>query len=286
MPRGNTEYLKIVGGETDNLNMGAEGIPIAVEVEEAFLRSMLDSSDDVMYAAKADGEIIGIANVSRLKRRMSHRASIGISVRQCAWHSGVGTALMEALLAFAGKTAPERLELGCAPIAAAPFTCSAFDYKRSERSPHFLRSTQIALRLHGAPPEKQRLRQMHYVQAKGILSAGNGMNLYRGCTHGCITAIQAAVCHDPFEDIEVKENALTLLEDALRRKRSACMLGNRRNDDRIPPIGLSCLPRRAPAFRPLRYGLRASHYKQNPTACCATLISCRPSTSGQNAWCR
>ena len=71
------EYLKIVGGETDNLNMGAEGIPITVEVEEAFLRSMLDSSDNVMYAAKADGEIIGIANVSRLKRRMSHRASIG-----------------------------------------------------------------------------------------------------------------------------------------------------------------------------------------------------------------
>lgn len=105
------EYLKIVGGETDNLNMGAEGIPIAVEVEEAFLRSMLDSSDDVMYAAKADGEIIGIANVSRLKRRMSHRASIGISVQQCAWHCGVGTALMEALLAFARKNGIEQLEL-------------------------------------------------------------------------------------------------------------------------------------------------------------------------------
>ena len=104
------EYLKIVGGETDNLNMGAEGIPITVEVEEAFLRSMLDSYD-VMYAAKADGEIIGIANVSRLKRRMSHRASIGISVRQCAWHSGVGTALMEALLAFARKNGIEQLEL-------------------------------------------------------------------------------------------------------------------------------------------------------------------------------
>ncbi len=67
------DYLKIVGRETDNLNMGAEGIPITVEVEEAFLRSMLDSSDDVMYAAKADGEIIGIANVSRLKRRMKRR---------------------------------------------------------------------------------------------------------------------------------------------------------------------------------------------------------------------
>ena len=27
---------------------------------------------------------------------------------------------------------------------------------------------------------------MHIVEAKGILSAKNGMNLYRGCSHGCI----------------------------------------------------------------------------------------------------
>ena len=69
---------------------------------------------------------------------------------------------------------------------------------------------------------------MHYVQAKGILSAGNGMNLYRGCTHGCIYCDSRSRCYrmdHAFEDIEVKENALTLLEDALRRKRSACMLG-------------------------------------------------------------
>ena len=105
------EYLKIIGGETDNLNMGAEGMPITVEAEEAFLRSLLDSPDGVMYAAKAEGEIIGIANVSRKKRRMSHRASIGISVRRCAWHGGVGTALMEALIAFARKNGIEQLEL-------------------------------------------------------------------------------------------------------------------------------------------------------------------------------
>jgi len=42
---------------------------------------------------------------------MSHRASIGISVRQCAWRCGVGTALMEALLAFARKNGIEQLEL-------------------------------------------------------------------------------------------------------------------------------------------------------------------------------
>ncbi len=105
------EYLKAVGGETDNLNMGAEGLPTTVENEEAFLRSMIGSPDGVMYTAKEDGEIIGIAHVSRLKRRMSHRASIGVSVRRCAWHRGVGTALMDKLVAFSRNNGIEQLEL-------------------------------------------------------------------------------------------------------------------------------------------------------------------------------
>ncbi len=69
---------------------------------------------------------------------------------------------------------------------------------------------------------------MHYVKAKGILSSQNGMNLYRGCTHGCIYCDSRSSCYrmdHAFEDIEVKENALELLEDALRRKRKRCMIG-------------------------------------------------------------
>lgn len=69
---------------------------------------------------------------------------------------------------------------------------------------------------------------MHYVNAKGILSAQNGMNLYRGCTHGCIYCDGRSKCyqltHD-FEDIEVKQNAPELLEKALRSKRKKCMIG-------------------------------------------------------------
>lgn len=69
---------------------------------------------------------------------------------------------------------------------------------------------------------------MHKVQAKGILSASNGMNIYRGCTHGCIYCDSRSECyqmnHD-FEDIEVKENAPQLLEQALRSKRKRCMIG-------------------------------------------------------------
>lgn len=69
---------------------------------------------------------------------------------------------------------------------------------------------------------------MHFVQAKGILSASNGMNLYRGCTHGCIYCDSRSNCYQinhPFEDIEVKENAPLLLEKALRSKRKKCMIG-------------------------------------------------------------
>ena len=60
---------------------------------------------------------------------------------------------------------------------------------------------------------------MHFVEAKGILSSNNGMNLYRGCTHGCIYCDSRSKCygftHD-FEYIEVKANALQLLEKALK----------------------------------------------------------------------
>lgn len=69
---------------------------------------------------------------------------------------------------------------------------------------------------------------MHFVNAKGILSTHNGINIYRGCTHGCIYCDSRSDCyqmdHD-FEDIEVKQNAPMLLEDALRRKRKKCMIG-------------------------------------------------------------
>jgi len=69
---------------------------------------------------------------------------------------------------------------------------------------------------------------MHFVDAKGILSAGNGMNLYRGCTHGCIYCDSRSRCYGfthAFEDIEVKRNAPELLERALRAKRKKCMIG-------------------------------------------------------------
>ena len=72
---------------------------------------------------------------------------------------------------------------------------------------------------------------MHFVDAKGILTGSGGwggMNIYRGCTHGCIYCDSRSRCYQfthPFEDVEVKRNAPELLENALRSKRKRCMIG-------------------------------------------------------------
>ncbi len=79
----------------------------------------------------------------------------------------------------------------------------------------------------------------HYEEVKGILSAKNGMNIYRGCQHGCIycDARSSCYCIDHiFEDILVKQNALTLLEDALNRKRKKCMIGTGAMSDPYMPL--------------------------------------------------
>ncbi len=73
--------------------------------------------------------------------------------------------------------------------------------------------------------------KMHFTNAKSILSAKNGycgINIYRGCTHGCIYCDSRSTCYQfthPFEDVEVKQNAPELLERALKSKQKTCMIG-------------------------------------------------------------
>ena len=80
---------------------------------------------------------------------------------------------------------------------------------------------------------------MHYTKAKSILSPNNGMNLYRGCQHGCIYCDSRSKCYQmnhAFEDIEVKENALELLREALKAKRRRCMIGTGAMTDPYIPL--------------------------------------------------
>lgn len=80
---------------------------------------------------------------------------------------------------------------------------------------------------------------MHKINAKSILGPKNGMNLYRGCLHGCIYCDARSTCYQMnhvFEDIAVKANAPKLLEEALRRKRKRCMIGTGAMSDPYLPL--------------------------------------------------
>ncbi|MBR6208826.1 MAG: radical SAM protein [Oscillospiraceae bacterium] len=79
---------------------------------------------------------------------------------------------------------------------------------------------------------------MHYVDAKSLLTRWNGMNLYRGCAHGCIYCDSRSVCYQfshPFEDIEVKQNAPQLLEEILKRRRKKIVISTGSMSDPYQP---------------------------------------------------
>ena len=105
------DYLKFIGGETDNLSFGAEGVPLDLETEQDYLRSQCESTDNVQYLAKVKDEIIGTASLNRKHKRMSHRGVFGISLKKAWWGCGAASALMEAILAFAKENGFEQLNL-------------------------------------------------------------------------------------------------------------------------------------------------------------------------------
>jgi DNA repair photolyase len=80
---------------------------------------------------------------------------------------------------------------------------------------------------------------MHFKEYKGILSQNNGMNISRGCIHGCIYCDARSKCYNinhEFEDVEIKINAPKLLEEALKKKRKKCMIVTGAMSDPYIPI--------------------------------------------------
>ncbi len=104
-------YFKQIGGESDNLTFDGNGIPITVEEEEKFIEGIVEDERSVMYIAIKDGEIVGDISISGMPRRMSHRAELGIAVTKAYWNSGVGSALMQAVIDYAKNHGIEIINL-------------------------------------------------------------------------------------------------------------------------------------------------------------------------------
>lgn len=104
-------FLKQVGGETENLTFGKEGLPFTVEEEEAYLAHLENSCDEVMFVAKDGEKIVGNASLNRMPRRMAHRGDFSVAVAKAYWNRGIGRMLMKEIIAFAWENQFEMVDL-------------------------------------------------------------------------------------------------------------------------------------------------------------------------------
>lgn len=124
------------------------------------------------------------------------------------------------------------------------------------------------------------------------------MNLYRGCSHGCIYCDSRSCCYrvDDFEQVKAKENALLTVRDDLRRKVKTGVVGTGAMSDPYNPyeeemkltmhsleliaafgFGVSMLTKSTGILRDiLLYQLIA---EQAPVNCMLTITTCDDSLS-------
>ncbi|WP_053957340.1 SPL family radical SAM protein [Inediibacterium massiliense] len=88
---------------------------------------------------------------------------------------------------------------------------------------------------------------MDYISAKTILSGYSSgewfgcnynMNIYRGCSHGCIYCDSRSECYhiDNFDEVRAKKNALEILERQLQSKRKKGVVGTGSMSDPYNPF--------------------------------------------------
>ena len=107
------EYMKIMLGETPFLLRAPDEFNYSAEEEAAVLTRRRDDPRCLMLLVVLDGQIIASADVCShgAKSRLMHRGELGISVRKDHWRQGIGSALMERLIAFAKQSGYEQIEL-------------------------------------------------------------------------------------------------------------------------------------------------------------------------------
>ncbi len=134
------EYLKRIGGETDNLTFGKEGLSVTIEQEREYFRQVHDDGKSVHYSAWRDGELVGEASLSGLPRRMSHIAELGITVIKAEWNKGIGSMLMERLMEYARRAGIEMIRLEVrSDNAGAIHLYEKFGFKRTGTMPAYFK---------------------------------------------------------------------------------------------------------------------------------------------------
>lgn len=106
------EFCNQVGSETDNLSYGSEGMGLSVAEEEKILAKFQNAKTCHFLLAEENGQIVGTCNCrSFRKKRLSHRAEIGIAVKKTYWNKGIGRKLLTRLIDLSRQSGLKILSL-------------------------------------------------------------------------------------------------------------------------------------------------------------------------------
>lgn len=107
------EFVKIIGGETDFLLIGAQGLPYTIEREAEVLEGFYKEPRGGFFIGRIDGEIACSFNLACTARlRIAHVAQIALAVQRKFWGIGVGGIIMQTLIALAREQGVRMIELG------------------------------------------------------------------------------------------------------------------------------------------------------------------------------
>ncbi len=105
-------YMEEIGGQTDYLLFGSEGVGLSEAEERTFLTRLQNSDRQAMFVALRDDRIIGSCHLSsRGRPRVQHTATLGMSVLKTFWGQGVGSALLTEAITWAKARGIEQITL-------------------------------------------------------------------------------------------------------------------------------------------------------------------------------
>ena len=99
------DYLEAVSGESDFLSFGPSEFELTETEEEDTLRGYRDSDNSLYVVGLVDGTIVSTLTFSAGRRpRIRHSGEFATSVRRQFWGLGIGSLMLDTLLAWARDT--------------------------------------------------------------------------------------------------------------------------------------------------------------------------------------
>lgn len=107
------EYLRMVSSETPFLLRYEDEVTYTVEAEEQLLENKRNHPREIMMVAEVEGTIAGNCGVMSYGslRRVSHRCSFAIALKEAYWNLGIGSSMLEYALSLAKGMEYEQVEL-------------------------------------------------------------------------------------------------------------------------------------------------------------------------------